>query len=128
MFIRSLNYDNCRLYYVVSIKRPCVKSPRILPLFASLTCSQKETAEFHALSLRTIAAIRLFERENSPLRWPATRSRLCSTHAGHSASVWRAVSHGLAIAVVAPRRWLLADQTQVISETSLPSDHLRQSV
>ncbi|CAB3251481.1 unnamed protein product [Arctia plantaginis] len=66
--------------------------------FASITCSQKETAEFHALSLRTIAAIRLSsERTQTPMA--ATRSRLCSTHAGHSASVWRAVS------TVWPSQW-----------------------
>lgn len=101
-------------------------TPLLIPKFLSEhTCLQKETGEFHVLSLRTMAACSRYWARELPMA--ATRSRLYSAHAWHSASVWSAVSTYRSSRWL-HLRWLLSDQIQVITEQSFPSDHLRQPV
>lgn len=59
--------------------------------FESITCSQKETSEFQAFSLRNMAAIMLLN-ERTPTLIAAMRWRAGSLQAGHTASVWSIVS------------------------------------
>lgn len=56
----------------------------------AITCSEKQTAEFHALSLPMMLAI-ILPSERMPTNIATTRSPISFPCAGHSTSVWRAL-------------------------------------
>lgn len=102
---------------------------RSVIFFAKVTYSQKETAEFHAVSLCNMAAIMLLSNR-TPIPTVATRSNFWCTFVQRVECCVQV----LAIAVVAFRRWLLAGQTQVLSEACafkcncFPNENLHQPV
>ncbi|KAJ8727876.1 hypothetical protein PYW08_016261 [Mythimna loreyi] len=61
----------------------------------SITASQKEATTCHSSSLRTMACTKA-RRERSPPPITPTRTRRCSSQAGHTSTECSTVSSGLA--------------------------------
>lgn len=90
------------------------RSRSTISLLSSI-CTQKYSSEFHALSFHTITR----ERKSTPMDFARSRSTASSSQLCQR---FECRNHSTVFTTL--KRWLFSDQTQGISEASLPGDHL----
>ncbi|CAB3251803.1 unnamed protein product [Arctia plantaginis] len=101
------------------LQPPAPESPAVPGPFPGL--AGRENSKPLPVPLR-----RLLREHNLLAEGDGRVPRTLATHDSRNQAIERENSHSDGCHEVSP--WLLADQTQVIPETSFPSDHLRQSV